>query len=98
MPEGDERGFMIVSPDGVDVMLQSRTRLAADLPALEWGQRSDASFIFIEVAGLDGLIATLGDTPIASPLRDTFYGSRELRLCTPGGHLVTLVQMGAAPT
>lgn len=98
VPAGDQLGFVILSRDGVEVMLQSRASLASDLPALGWGQRSDASFVFIEVADLDNLIARLGDTAIASPVRDTFYGSRELTLSTPGGHFVTLAQMGAVPT
>jgi catechol 2,3-dioxygenase-like lactoylglutathione lyase family enzyme len=93
IPEGEHLGFVLLVRDGVEIMLQSRASLAADLPAIAAAFHDAASFVFIEVADIADLVARVGDTAVASPLRDTFYGSRELTIRTPGGHFVTFAQM-----
>jgi uncharacterized glyoxalase superfamily protein PhnB len=97
VPEGEHLGFVLLVRDGIEIMLQSRASLAADLPAIAARHHDAASFVFIEVADIAALVARLGDTDIASPLRDTFYGSRELTIHAPGGHFVTFAQMGVSP-
>lgn len=93
VPEGEQLGFVLLVQDGVEVMLQSRASLAADLPEIAAMHHDAASFVFIEVADIADLVSRLGDTTVVSPLRDTFYGSRELTIRTPGGHFVTFAQM-----
>ena len=93
VPEGEQLGFVLLVQDGVEVMLQSRASLAADLPENAAMHHDAASFVFIEVADIADLVSRLGDTTVVSPLRDTFYGSRELTIRTPGGHFVTFAQM-----
>ena len=94
VPEGEHLGFVLLVQDGVEVMLQSRASLVADLPAIAAMHHDAASLVFIEVADIADLVSRLGDTTIVSPLRDTFYGSRELTIRTPGGHFITFAQMG----
>lgn len=96
VPEGEHLGFVLLERDGVEIMLQSRASLAADLPEIAARPDVGASFVFIEVADIADLVLRLGGAEIASPLRDTFYGSRELTIRTPGGHYVTFAQMGVA--
>lgn len=94
VPEGEHLGFVILQKDGVELMYQSRASLAADLPAVAAAKTAGSSFLFLEVADLAAVQARLGDTEIVSPLRQTFYGSRELTVREPGGHLVTFAQFG----
>lgn len=94
VPEGEQLGFVILQKDGVELMYQSRASLAADLPAVAAASTFNTSFLFLEVADLGAVQARLGDTEIVSPTRQTFYGSRELTVREPGGHLVTFAQFG----
>jgi len=89
VPEGEHLGFVLLVRDGVEIMLQSRASLAADLPAIAAQHHDAASFVFIEVPDLDAVVAKLGDSEVITPIRDTFYGSREITIREPGGHFVT---------
>jgi len=95
VPEGKHLGFVLLQRDGVEIMLQSRASLAADLPEVAARHRDIGSFVFIEVADLAATVERLGDAEIVSPVRDTFYGSRELTIREPGGHFITFAQFGA---
>ncbi|KFN41210.1 VOC family protein [Arenimonas oryziterrae] len=97
VPEGDELGFVLLVRDGVEIMLQSRASLAADLPAVAAQHRDSASFVFIEVPDLDAILARLGDSEVVNPVRDTFYGSREITIREPGGHFVTFAHFTPPP-
>ena len=46
----------------------------------------------LRVADLDAVKAAVADAPVVMAERETFYGSRELGVQTPGGHRVTFAQ------
>lgn len=94
VPPGEgPMAFAMLTQGSVEVMLQSYASLDEDLPALAESARSQQTFLFLEVADLDAVEARLGQTEIVVSRRETFYGSTEISVRTPGGHYVTLAQM-----
>jgi len=97
VPEGDKLGFVILVKDNVEVMYQSHASVEKDLPGLVKWPLKPATFLYIEVAGLDDIIKRLEGAPVAVPLRKTFYGAREIGVREPGGNVVVFAEMEAAP-
>lgn len=88
MPEGDRLGFVILSRDGTEVMLQTPESTRKDTPqfALETGANN--SVLFIEVDDFQDTVKRLDGYPITLPERKTFYGMQEIGVVEPGGHAV----------
>jgi uncharacterized glyoxalase superfamily protein PhnB len=59
--------------------------------------RKGPTFLYVEVANLDETIAAIKGAPIVMPVRTTFYGSKEIGIKDPGGHIITFAQLGVAP-
>lgn len=91
VPHEHALGFVILVKDDVELMYQSRASVAADMPALG-ALPMGGSFLFLEVSDLDGLIALLGDAPVAVPRRKTFYGMDEIAVHEPGGNVVIFAE------
>ena len=94
VPEGDRLGFVILTKDAVEVMLQSWACVAKDVPALLPESRS-SSFLYIEVEDLDEIIAKVDGMEVVIPRRTTFYGATEIAVRDPGGHVVCFAQMAS---
>lgn len=92
VPEGDALGFVMLQKDSVEVMYQTRTSVANDVPALAETPMAGA-FLFIEVDDIDGIEAALKGVEVAVPRRTTFYGADELFVREPGGNIVGFAQM-----
>lgn len=92
VPEGDHLGFAILVHDGIEVMYQTWTSLAEDLPAL--GQESHASrqFLFIEVADIAVIESQLRDVEYVVRKRETFYGMTEVIIRDAAGHVIAFAQ------
>ena len=94
VPHGGALGFAMLHKGGVDLMYQSQSSVDADLgesgaPAgLGREMASGTSTLFIEVEGLDEVIAALGDTEVLVPRRKTFYGMDEIFVRPPCGTVV----------
>ena len=86
VPDGDRVGFAILRRDLVEIMLQTRASLAADVAPLAAGPHH--ATLYLEVDALAPIREALGDTPLVVPERTTFYGARELIVREPGGHVV----------
>jgi len=97
VPEGDALGFVMLQRDEVTVMLQSRSSVAADIPALADGPLGGGVMLFIDVADLDPVLATVEGADIIVPERETFYGTREVWVRSPGGHVVGFAQQIKEP-
>ena len=97
VPEGNKLGFVILVKDNIEVMYQSHASVEKDLPGLVKWPLKPATFLYIEVAGLDDIIKRLEGAPVAVPLRKTFYGAREIGVREPGGNVVVFAEMEAAP-
>lgn len=87
VPEGDRLGFVILARDGVEVMMQTRASIQADVPALADTPMRGA-ILFVEVEDLNPVVQALGDAEVVVPRRETFYGADEIFVREPGGNLV----------
>jgi uncharacterized glyoxalase superfamily protein PhnB len=96
VPEGDRLGFVILQRDGVEVMYQTRSGIAADVPAVAESEAGSRSLLFIEVADVDDVARRLEGVEVMVPMLTTFYGARELFVRAPCGTVVGFAQFGAA--
>jgi uncharacterized glyoxalase superfamily protein PhnB len=87
-------GFVSLTRDGVELMLQSEASLADDIAGLGGGFRSA---LYIEVAALATIRTALADWPRVVPERTTFYGARELIVRDPAGNVVVFASRETAP-
>jgi len=94
VPEGDHLGFVILQRDGVEVMYQTRSGIAADAPTVAAAGAGSKSLLFIEVADVDDVARRLEGVEIVVPMRKTFYGARELFVRAPCGTVVGFAQFG----
>jgi len=95
VPEGDRLGFVILLRDGVEVMYQTRSGIAADVPSVAASEAGTRSLLFIEVADVDDVARRLEGVEVVVPMRTTFYGAREVFVRAPCGTVVGFAQFGA---
>jgi uncharacterized glyoxalase superfamily protein PhnB len=86
VPHGDQVGFVILALGEVELMLQSRASVAADVPPIAEGPQR--AVLYLEVADLAPIRKALEGVPQVVPERTTFYGARELIVRDPAGHVV----------
>lgn len=91
---GGKLAFASAQKDGIEVMYQTRESVIGDQPSLagELGGRSIVLFVMVE--SLDDVERALAGVPVVKPRHKTFYGSTELYVREPGGHVVGFAQMG----
>jgi hypothetical protein len=97
VPEGDKLGFVALVRDGREVMYQTRASIAkevetAGLPEI-MNSPKGPSVLFIEVASLAEIQKSVEGMKLLLPYRETFYGSKELWLQEPGGHIIGFAEM-----
>lgn len=91
VPHGESLGFVILQRGGVEVMLQSRDSLAADMPAaVERG--TGPTLVYVEVDDLDAAVGALPAVDVVVQERTTDYGARETIFRDPDGHVIALAQ------
>lgn len=95
VPEGDRLGFAILQKGSVELMYQSYASAGKDVPAVAEVYRKGPSFLYVEVAELEPVLAALEGVEVVVPLRTTFYGSKEIGVKDPAGHVVVFAQPGA---
>lgn len=88
---GEALGFAMLVRDGVTVMLQSVASVAADVPEAAGGSPGSV-MLYIDVPALGPVIEALDGCDVVVPLRETFYGTREIWFREPGGHIVGFSQ------
>ena len=87
VPHGGKLGFVILNHGPVELMLQSRESVLADVPAL--AHEIGRTALFIEVGDLAPVRKALAGAPRTVEERSTFYGSREIGVRDPAGNCVT---------
>jgi uncharacterized glyoxalase superfamily protein PhnB len=92
VPEGDRLGFVAVQSGSIEVMYQTHSSVAGDLPALAAELSEKSSVLFLEVTDLDALKPELEGVEIVVPERTTFYGAREIWVRAPCGTVVGLAE------
>lgn len=88
----DVMGFVILQRAGVEVMLQSYASLDDDLGAVGGDAVRGLAMLFIKVNDLNTIRSHIGDGDVVMEERTTFYGSREIAVRSPSGHLVILAE------
>ncbi|MDT8341895.1 MAG: hypothetical protein RQ751_10315 [Longimicrobiales bacterium] len=90
-------GFVILARDTVELMLQRRESVEADLGAAAPGHPELAArmadalpTLFLEVEALAPYLDRLEGVEVVVPRRQTFYGMDEIFVLAPGGVLLGL--------
>ena len=95
VPEGDRIGFAMLQHGDVEVMYQTRSGIAADVPSVAESGAGTRTLLYIDVADVEDVARRLDGVEVAVPMRTTFYGARELFVRAPCGTVVGFAQMGA---
>lgn len=92
VPDEERLGFVVLKHGTLELMLQSRSSLAKDVPEIAGGPHR--AVLYLEVADLAPIRDVLEGWPLVAPERTTFYGSRELIVRDPEGHVVFFAKHG----
>ena len=82
-----------VKKDDVEVMYQTRESVVADQPGLAEELDGRSIVLFITVEDLDEVERAVAGAPVVKARHKTFYGSTEIYVREPGGHVVGFGQM-----
>jgi catechol 2,3-dioxygenase-like lactoylglutathione lyase family enzyme len=96
VPEGDRLGFVILTRDGAELMLQTLTSVRNDTPQLAPQGRANDASLFIEVDNFEDVLRRLQTYEILLPERVAFYGMREIGVREPNGYAVIFAARAAA--
>ncbi len=97
VPEDDHLGFVGLTSGSTELMLQTKQGVEKDLPGLLQADERATSFLFLEVESLEAITRAVEGLEIVVPHRKTFYGSHELGVREPGGHLVVFAEFEPSP-
>jgi hypothetical protein len=75
-------------------MYQTRASVEADLPGTAKELDGKSVVLFIAVDDINAAASALTGAPIVKAKHETFYGSTEIYVREPGGHIVGFAQMG----
>jgi uncharacterized glyoxalase superfamily protein PhnB len=87
VPEGNKLGFVILVHGNAELMIQSISGVEKDLNAFHEYARP-AACLYIEVQDFDDLLKRVAGAPVVVPVRETFYGMKEIGVREPGGNIV----------
>ena len=90
VPHEGHIGFVILALGDVELMLQSRASVAADIAPL--ANESFRSMLYIRVGDLAPLRKALAGATHVVPERHTFYGADEIIVRDPAGNVVAFAQ------
>lgn len=96
VPDGDGLAFAMLQKGNVELMYQSYASADKDVTNISQQVRKGPTFLYVEVDNLDETISAIKGSEVVMPIRDTFYGSKEIGIKDPSGHYVTFAQFGAA--
>jgi uncharacterized glyoxalase superfamily protein PhnB len=88
VPDGERLGFVILTREGAELMLQTKESVRKDEPNFADDTASRVASLFLEVNDFEDVLRRLRGYPIAMEERTTFYGMREIGVFDPGGHIV----------
>lgn len=92
-PEG-RLVFASVSNGDVEVMYQTKASVVADRPEAAAELEGDSTALFMTVEDLDVVERAVAGAPVVKARHTTFYGSTEIYVREPGGHILGFAQMG----
>lgn len=92
--EGGALVFASASRDGIEVMYQTRASVVAERSEASAELDGRSVVLFITVDDLDAVEQAVAGAPVVKARHKTFYGSTELYVREPAGHIVGFAQMG----
>jgi uncharacterized glyoxalase superfamily protein PhnB len=96
VPDGDKLAFAMLQKGSVELMYQSYASADKDVTAISQVVRKGPTFLYVEVDRLDDAIAATKGSEVVMPVRETFYGSKEIGIKDPAGHFVTFAEFPAS--
>jgi uncharacterized glyoxalase superfamily protein PhnB len=96
VPDGNKLAFAMLQKGNVELMYQSYASADKDVVAMSQVVRKGPTFLYVEVDSLDQAIAAVKGAEIVMPVRTTFYGSKEIGIKDPAGHIVTFAEFATA--
>jgi hypothetical protein len=94
VPETGTLGFVILKSKTRELMLQSKTSFAEDLPAV--AERRPSALFYAEVASLADAKKALAEAKVLVPHRTTFYGATEAWVELEGKVVLGLAEHASA--
>jgi uncharacterized glyoxalase superfamily protein PhnB len=89
---GGKLVFASAKKDAIEVMYQTRASVIADQPTLAGEMNGRSIVLFVTVPDLDAVERALAGAPVVKARHKTFYGSQEIYVREPGGHVVGFAQ------
>ena len=90
VPHEDHLGFVLLSQGNSQIMLQTRSSLAADVPLV--AHAGATSLLYVDVESLDAALVAAAGSEILVPPRTTFYGAREAFVREASGQIVAFAE------
>ena len=94
VPDGDTLAFAMLQKGNLELMYQSYASADKDVTNISQQVRKGPTFLYVEVDNLTETISAIEGSEVVMPVRDTFYGSKEIGIKDPAGHYVTFAQFG----
>jgi uncharacterized glyoxalase superfamily protein PhnB len=95
VPDGDKLAFAILKKGEFELMYGTYASLERDLHVAKLDLMGP-SFLFVEVENLDDFVKATHGADVIMDIHTTFYGSKEISVKDPAGHVITFAQFGAA--
>ncbi len=86
VPHDGRAGFVLLSRDGHEVMMQTRASLRADVPGV--AKLGVGAVLYMDVDSLDAAISSTQGLEVVVPERETAYGAREIFVRDPVGNVL----------
>jgi uncharacterized glyoxalase superfamily protein PhnB len=86
VPHDGRAGFVLLSRDGHEVMMQTKASLRADVPGV--AKLGVGSILYMDVDSLDAAISATQGLEVVVPERETAYGAREIFVRDPVGNVL----------
>lgn len=86
--------FASLGKDAIEVMYQTRASVLDERPEAAAEIDGRSVVLFLHVADLDTVERAVADAPLVRARHRTFYGSSEIYVREPGGHVVGFAQFG----
>ena len=88
VPDGDHLGFAILKKGNAEVMLQTVDGAQEDAGLAADFATTSKCMLFVEVDDFEDAVKRTAGVEVIVPIRDTFYGMREIAVREPGGNLI----------
>ena len=90
----DKLGFVMLAKGDIEIHLQTRAITKKDAPHLADFWFPAACVLYFDVDDLDAVIKKLNGIEVVIPKRKTFYGTTEIYVREPCGHVVGFAEIG----